>query len=166
MLLFIHIKPTMTSMCCILWIWTLTNMNIVIWVEFDFRWIWPWKVDPHQLSLPDWPVQCWLPGSLPQDTENCQGRPLHRPSYYFTTVQAISIPLFMLLVYYCPGHQATSIPLGLPLHHCPNYQYTSVQATGIPLGLLVYHCQSYKYTTVQATSIPLSKLLVYHLDLY
>lgn len=87
-----------------------------------------------------------------------------------STVQATILPLsrllFMLLVYYCPGHQATSIPLGLPLHHCPNYQYTSVQATGIPLGLLVYHCQSYKYTTVQATSIPLSKLLVYHLDLY
>lgn len=150
MLLFIHIKLTMTSMCCILWIWTLTNMNIVIWVEFDFRWIWPRKVDPHQLSLPDWPVQCWLPGSLPQDTENCQGRPLHRPSYYFTTVQAISIPLFMLLVYYCPGHQATSIPLGLPLHHCPNYQYL---------------CPSYWYTT-WTTSVPLSKLQVYHCSSY
>lgn len=123
---------------------------------FDFRWIWARKVDPHQLSLPDWPVQCWLPGPLPQDTENRQGRspstvqasiiPLSWPSvyhclwYWYTTVYNTGIPLSKLHVYYWVNYCTSIVVL-----YCPSYQYTTVQTTSISLGLQVYHCLSYQY---------------------
>lgn len=142
----------MTSMCCTLSIWTLLSQHYTYHLNglhvLDFRWIWARKVDPHQLSLPDWPVQCWLPGPLPQDTENRQGRspstvqtsiiPLSWPSvyhclwYWYTTVQAtcIHVLLSKLLYKYC------SIILSkLPIHYCPNYWYTT-WTTRIPLSKL------------------------------